>query len=383
MNNTFSLIITGDLVINQLYANSNISQEVIDLFKKSDINIVNLEAPVTYSERQILKTGPHLKADKKNTLDVLRSLKIDIVTLANNHLLDYGAEGVKDTLSFCKENKIETVGAGLNLKEASTTLFLKTSVGRIAIVNFAENEWASATEDTAGCHPMDIIENASKIKEAKSNADYVFVIIHGGHEYYNLPSPRMQGLYRFYAAQGADIVIGHHTHCINGNEEYNGIPIYYSLGNFIFTKPSSYEDWYTGLALEVNICNGKLSTKLHPIKQERESYKIDLLKHKAKDEILDRISSYNAIIEDSSKLREEWNSYIKKKENSYLKYWSLLSFINNPYIRAILNKMGLKLINKRVISYQLNLMRCEAHADISKEVIKKYLSYKTTRSSQS
>ena len=67
---------------------------------------------------------------------------------------------------------------------------------------------------------MDIIDNAKEIKNAKEKADYVFVIVHGGHEHYSLPSPKMQKQYRFYVEQGADIVIGHHTHCINGNEVY-------------------------------------------------------------------------------------------------------------------------------------------------------------------
>ena len=121
----------------------------------------------------------------------------------------------------------------------------------IAIINFCENEWSIAEEDSAGANPMDFIDNANQIREAKAVHDKV--IVHGGHEYYNLPSPRMQKQFRFYADQGADIVIGHHTHCISGNEVYNGVPIYYSLGNFLFTKNNTNEDWYTGLLLQVDI----------------------------------------------------------------------------------------------------------------------------------
>lgn len=241
--NKFRIIITGDLVINQDYNRSKLDPNLINLFYQSDLNIVNLEAPVTTSNSKILKTGPHLKVNEESTLDVLKVLEIDVVTLANNHLLDYDEQGVKETIEFCGKNSLKTVGGGMNLKEASKTLFIETKEGRIAIVNFAENEWASATEHTAGANPMDLIDNANQIKEAKEEAIYVFVIVHGGHEYYNLPSPRMQKQYRFDAEQGADIVIGHHTHCISGNEVYNSTPIYYSLGNFLFTNSSSYEDW--------------------------------------------------------------------------------------------------------------------------------------------
>lgn len=367
------ILITGDLVINHPYNTSNLDQSIIDLFTKSDLNIVNLEAPITKSSSKIIKTGPHLKADKNSTLQVLKSLEVDVVTLANNHVLDYDEQGVSDTLQFCKENNIKTVGAGMNLNEASQTLYLDTKEGKIAIINFAENEWASATDDSAGAHPMDIIDNAKTINDARGKADFVFVIVHGGHEYYNLPSPRMQKQYRFYAEQGADIVVGHHTHCISGNEVYKGVPIYYSLGNFLFTSQSTIEDWYTGLVLEVNIENGNLTSKLHPVKQQKETFELNLLNGKKREDIMTRISKYNAIIADEEKLKSEWNNYIDTKYDMYLNYWSPFSFISNRYVRGVLNRLGIKGINKKGVALALNLMRCEAHADMSKEVTDKYL----------
>lgn len=367
------LLITGDLVINQSYKSSNIDQNVIDLFKQSDLNIVNLEAPVTNSTSKILKTGPHLKSNENSALDVLKALKVDVVTLANNHILDYDKQGVEDTLAFCKNNDFKSVGAGMNVKEASKTYFIETKEGRIGIVNFAENEWASATANSAGANPMDIIDNAEQIKEARHKADFVFVIVHGGHEYYNLPSPKMQKQYRFYAEQGADIVIGHHTHCINGNEMHKGVPIYYSLGNFLFTKSSNYEDWYLGLVLEIEIKKGKLKSILHPVEQKKESFQLTLLEKDEKKAILSRVSALNTIISNPEKLMNKWEFYVVSKYKSYINYWSPINFINNRYLKAVLNKLGIKLINKKGISYLLNLMRCEAHSYISIAALQKYL----------
>lgn len=367
------ILITGDLVVSKPYEISGISEEILDLFKQSNLNIVNLEAPVTSSNSKIIKTGPHLKAEKKSTLEVLKTLEVDAVTLANNHVLDYDEKGVTDTLSFCKINNFKTVGAGRNLAEAAKTLFIDTNEGKIAIVNFAENEWANAQEKTAGANPMDIIDNANQIKEAKKTADYVFVIVHGGHEYYNLPSPRMQKQYRFYADQGADMVIGHHTHCINGYETHNNVPIYYSLGNFLFTKPSKYEDWYLGLVLEIELRNGKLMHKLHPVKQEKESFELRLLEPEEKQVVLKRISAYNTIIADPKKISQKWNVYVESKYKTYLRYWSPLSFIENRYLKAAIRKLGINVNNKKGMALLLNLMRCEAHADLSKEVTHKYL----------
>src|SRR5690606_21014007 len=218
------ILITGDFVISQPYSATRISEEIKGLFAQSDYNIVNLEAPVTESNSKILKTGPHLKSEKESTLEILKALNINLCTLANNHVLDYDEQGVLDTINFCKENNIQTVGAGKNKEEAAKVFYLDSDVGKVAIINIAENEWASATDTTAGANGMDLIDDIKTIQEAKSQSDFVFLIVHGGHEYYNLPSPRMQKQYRFYVDNGADAVIGHHTHCISGMEIYKDKP---------------------------------------------------------------------------------------------------------------------------------------------------------------
>ena len=372
------ILITGDLVVSERYDAANINPDVLALFKQSDYNIINLEAPVTSSNKKILKTGPNIKSDKDSTLGVLNLLRIDAVTLANNHVLDYGKEGLDETLSFCKKNNIQSVGAGMNLKEASRTLFLETKVGRIAIVNFAENEWASATENTGGANPMDIIDNTNQIKDARQKADYVLVIVHGGHEYYNLPSPRMQKQYRFYADAGADLIVGHHTHCISGFEEYNGVPIYYSLGNFLFTSNSSYEDWYKGAILEVEIKkNRSVIVNLHPIKQAKDKFDISLMRGDEKKHFLNRILEYSTVINEEKSLNESWNEFLDKESCSYLRLLSPKSFIKNKYIRGVFTKLGVNFNTNYGNSLLLNLLRCEAHRDLSIGVSERYLKRKS------
>lgn len=369
------LLITGDLAITQPYnSSSQLDKSVINLFAESNINIVNLEAPVTESASKILKTGPHLKSDRKSVTDIVRLLNVKVATLANNHLLDYGEQGVADTLTFCKNLGIETVGGGMNLHEASKTLYLNSEEGKIAIVNFAENEWASATPDNAGANPMNVIDNTRQIKAAKEIANYVIVIIHGGHEYYNLPSPRMVNQYHFYAEQGADLIVGHHTHCISGSEIYKGVPIFYSLGNFLFNIDNPNETWYNGFILSVKIKEGKLYSQIYPVSQSKQTFKLTLMTGSEKVEVLNRIECYNQIIQDNKKLLDKWNKYVEDKSKQYLNYWGSLSFISNRYIKAVFNKVNLNFINKTTLILYLNLMRCEAHSDMSKKVIEKYIS---------
>lgn len=364
------LLITGDFVINQPYSTSQINKEVKNLFTQSDYNIVNLEAPVTSSESKIIKTGPHLKADKKSTLEILKSLEINLCTLANNHVLDYDEQGVLETLDFCNEHNIQTVGAGANKKAAAKVFYLATEVGKIGFINIAENEWASATVTTAGANGMDLIDDVKSIQEAKEKSDFVIVIVHGGHEYYNLPSPRMQKQYRFYIDNGADLVVGHHTHCISGMETYKGKSIYYSLGNFLFTKSSHYEDWYKGIVLEVEI-NAQQQIKTKPIflQQEKDDFKLSKISDSELDEIQRRFDNYSRIIKEE--LSIEWNNFILQKEKMYSKWWSANVFINNKYISAILAKLGITFSSKKGRAVLLNMARCEAHADLSKAVLSK------------
>ena len=366
------LLITGDLAITKQYPQKNIDQKVIDLFQSSDYNIVNLEAPVTKSNSKIIKTGPHLKSNKESTLSVLKALDIDLVTLANNHVLDYDEKGVLDTLQFCKKNKIATVGSGKNKEEAFKTLYIDSAEGKIAIINIAENEWASATENTAGANGIDLIDDVKKIQEAKMQNDFVFVIVHGGHEYYNLPSPRMQKQYRFYVDNGADLVVGHHTHCISGMETYRDKPIYYSLGNFLFTEPSRFDDWHKGIILEVEIVRDKkIVTKPVFVKQEKTDFKISLTERSSLANIEMQFKTYSEIIQDERELKSNWENYILDKYNLYDNYWSPLSFIKNKWIKKAANRLQLKGANRKGKTLFLNLMKCEAHFDMSKEVLNK------------
>ena len=371
------ILIAGDLFVSDQFYNDNIiDKSVQDLFSKADYRIVNLEAPITddRSENKIIKTGPHLRMSEQSAISVLKQLNIDGVTLANNHILDYDTKGLLDTFDTLKSDEVAYVGAGTNLKDAAKYITLNKDGMKIAILNFCENEWSIAKEELPGANPMNLIDNSIQIREAKASHDKVIVIVHGGHEYYNLPSPRMQKQYRFYADQGADIVVGHHTHCISGNEVYKGVPIYYSLGNFLFTKNNPNEEWYTGLILEVEITSEGVECQIHPVRQEKESFKLSLLEDIDKEDVLCGFETYSNVINNPDELLNNWKMYIEKQSKEYLNYWSPLASIENRYISGILRRLGVNFINKKAASLHLNLMRCEAHLDLSEEILEKYIS---------
>ncbi len=370
------ILIAGDLFISDSFKNKQlIDHSVEGLFASAEYRILNLEAPITLDEpnHKILKTGPNLRTSEDTTMPYLKQLKIDMVTLANNHILDYGEQGLINTFHALEKNNIDWAGAGNNLIEASQPFTIEKEGLKIGILNFCEHEWSIAEKNKAGANPLNIIDNVKQIQAAKATHDKVICIIHGGHEHYNLPSPRMQKQYRFYAENGAELIVGHHTHCIGGYEIYKGVPIYYSLGNFLFTLDAVTPDWYIGLILEIYWKEDQLKTTLHPVCQEKETFKLYLTKGKEKEEILNRVQSYAEIIQNESLLEQSWEQYISQKSKEYLIYWSPSSFIRNRYFRGALNKLGIDLKNKKGLSLFLNLMRCEAHSDLSKEIINKYL----------
>lgn len=330
------IIIAGNLYTADEFINKNlIDKSVVDLFETADYRIVNLEAPITANEpkNKILKTGPHLRTSEDTIMPYLKQLKIDAVTLANNHILDYGAKGFNDTFELLKQSKIDYVGAGNNLNEASQTLTLEKDGVHIAVLNFCENEWSIAEVDKPGANPMNIIDNTNQIKAAKATHDKVICIIHGGHEYYHLPSPRMQKQYRFYVDNGADAIVGHHTHCIGGYEIYNKVPIIYSLGNYLFTKVNSNPEWYKGLVITLKIVqNAPISFALNHVDANQKSFQIIIKKETIIDEYVNKLCT---IISVPEKLNEEWDKYGMIKASGVINRLSPISLIKQKCLRYI------------------------------------------------
>ncbi len=366
------IIIAGDLyAADEFRSKKIIDKSVIDLFENTDFRIINLEAPITPNNQhhKITKTGPHLRMSSNTVIPYLQQLNIDAVTMANNHILDYGEKGVTDTFSELNRQHIRYVGAGNNLSDAAKYLSIEKDGLKIAIINFCENEWSIAGEDSPGANPMDIIDNTSQIKEAKTTHDKVICIIHGGHEYYPLPSPRMQKQYRFYVDNGADAIVGHHTHCIGGYEIYNEVPIIYSLGNFLFTKVNNNPKWYKGLVVILNVSKNKpISFALNNVNANPKTFQIN---SKQETKINELISKLCTIISRPEKLNEEWDKYGMIKADSIIKRLSPVALIKNKYLRYLFRRLVFERFynDKHFLKILQNHIRCEAHSELTKNIL--------------
>lgn len=217
-----------------------ISEELTDIMNAADIMCLNNE--FTYS------TGGAPLAGKAYTfralperVEVLHQLGVDAVTLANNHVYDYGKEALLDTFAVLQEAGIPYFGAGQDLEEAMAPLYLEADGKTIALVGASRAEknrmTPRATETEPGilrCYDTTLYKEA--IAEAKANADFCIAFVHWGTEYsFDLEQVQLD-TGKEYLDAGADVVIGAHSHCLQGMEFHEGKPIIYSLGNYWFNE---------------------------------------------------------------------------------------------------------------------------------------------------
>ena len=347
---------------------SSVLGEVKSFTEQADFSIVNYECPVCNgNESPIQKQGPNLKSSKSG-IEAIKWAGFDCVTLANNHFRDYGDEGCHNTLNELENHGIDYVGGGRNLMEASKTRYKTIGDKVLAIINCCENEFSIATHNKAGSNPLNLVQQFYAIGDAKQNADYVLVIVHGGHELYQLPSIRMQEIYRFFIDAGADAIVNHHQHCYSGYEVYKEKPILYGLGNFCFDKKEKKRDiWYEGYMVELEF-GGNINFRILPYLQCKDTPTVKILAFYA---FYDKIMQLNSIIGKVDALRNSQEQYFTTHVDWYLNI--LEPFINRPFI--FLKRLGLvpSIISQKKLLTAINFVCCEAHRDIFMFSLNHYL----------
>lgn len=222
----------------------SISPELLDEMKNADILMLNNEFP--YSDRGTPTPEKQFTfRAKPESVTMLADMGVDIVSLGNNHAYDYGEAGLLDTLDILKEAGMPYVGAGRNLEEAAAPVYFLINDIKIAYVSATQIErldkpdTKGATDTSAGVFRCFNPEGLLKIvEEAKENSDFVVVFIHWGTE----NTEELDWLQLDQAPKivqaGADLIIGAHPHCLQPIQYIDGVPVVYSLGNFLFnSKP--------------------------------------------------------------------------------------------------------------------------------------------------
>lgn len=374
------ILIAGDFVPQSRTLQSLLERKYESIFgnisnivHECDYSLVNLEAPILLKGgKPIPKVGPNLKAPI-NAIEAIQYAGFKGVTLANNHFYDYGEEGFADTVDSLEKSNIDFVGAGKNLNEAGNVLIKRICDKKIAFINCCEHEYSIATESKGGANPLNPIRIYQSIQKARQNADYVVVIVHGGIEGYQMPTPRMQEVYRFFVEVGADAVVNHHQHCYSGYEYYKGKPIFYGLGNFCFDWDGKRNSiWNEGFLLKLSFDDDGISHEMYPYRQGDDIPGVILMQGSKVDDFYSSIAELNEIISDPNRVQEEHELYMKQTERSQAyafcpftnKYFAALyvrgffpSLFPMIKLRGLQNKIMCESHRERILYYLSNKLR--------------------------
>lgn len=247
--------------------NECIDTRLLALMNDADLTLVNNE--FTFSDRgEPLEGKYYTFRSSTENVSLLTEMGVNIVSLANNHVYDYGAAAFSDTLETLEGAGITYVGAGRNITQASEPRYFIVNGIKIAFVAATRAEkmllTPQATEHAGGVlRTYKPDRFLAVIAEARANADFVIAYPHWGTENTHVLERAQTEQARQYIDAGADAVVGSHTHCLQGIEHYRGRPIVYSLGNFWF----NHEDGDTAL-LEIRVDGNGVSLTLVPCLQK-------------------------------------------------------------------------------------------------------------------
>lgn len=257
------IFFAGDVVVSKYRDKPLVTKELSEIIKQCDMACCNFEAPlVREGQVRAEKVGPSLCQDVQTAI-LLKSAGFNLFTLANNHIMDYGAENLKYTMNTLDDMGVQHIGAGKNQSEAFKPCIVKKDDIVIGIISVAENGFGtSIARDISGYAWFGSDELEEQLAQLKESCSHIVIVCHGGAEKWKVPLPEYRKLYKKWIDAGAAAVIAHHPHVPQGWETYKDGVIFYSLGNFAFDKGAGIQDANT-------IC-----VKLHFEMAERPEYKV-------------------------------------------------------------------------------------------------------------
>lgn len=264
------LLFAGDLYFTELlqdkYRKNGIgaaaSRELLDFLQEADFFALNQEFPFG-TTGEAMEEKQYTFRISPDLVRIPKELGVDLVTLANNHVLDFGREPLSETLKTLDQAGIAYVGAGENLEEAGSFYTFETQGRRLGFLGASrvipESSWNASRYASGVFTTYDASQLIAQIQKAKKSCDFVVVLVHWGVERSEEPEDYQKSLARQYIEAGADAVIGSHPHVLQGIEFYQGKPIFYSLGNFIFSN----RDYESQIA-ELTLTGEKVEVRMIP-----------------------------------------------------------------------------------------------------------------------
>jgi poly-gamma-glutamate capsule biosynthesis protein CapA/YwtB (metallophosphatase superfamily) len=243
-------------------------REVKSLLEAADIAAGNLETPIT-TRGTPAEDKQYVFRGIPETIPALKDAGFDYLSLANNHTLDYGWQGLSDTMDYLDDAKLQHAGSGNDDKEAFTPAYIESkgmTVGFVSVTRVVpEMSWKADRLHPGVAEAYSPDRATAAIKEAKQNSNIVVVMVHWGEERNDNPVAHQTDLAHRFIDAGADLVIGSHPHVLQGFETYKGKWIAYSLGNFVFSTTTLSKTSETGILNAECSKEGTCSLKFNPM----------------------------------------------------------------------------------------------------------------------
>jgi len=254
-----------------------LSSTLAEKIGQHDFSIVNFEAPLDVDDEcRIRKVGPHL-SQPSESVTLLKQLVIDGVSLANNHIFDFGLQGLEKTIHELDAAAIAHFGAGTTFDEAYKPLQLNLNGIEVAIIAVADSEFGHYRyqDQTGGYAWINHQCVEDRIIKMKQSCDHVIVIAHTGAEMIDIPLPEWRDRYQRLCDCGASAVIGHHPHVPQGYEQYQGSFIFYSLGEFFFDTTVPDPRRTASFAVSLEFTHRDVTASIIPHKHDGDTISLD------------------------------------------------------------------------------------------------------------
>ncbi len=329
-------------------------RELLDILGQSEHLVFNLETPLTDTPSPIVKTGPNLIAPV-DTVNGLAALHPSLITLANNHILDQGEEGLLSTIETLKNKDVPCIGVGRTPEDAAKPAVLVCNGKRIGVYACAEHEFSIVRDHCAGANPFDPYESLDHIEELKKHCDNVVVIYHGGKEFYRYPTPETMKRCRKMIEKGACLVLCQHTHCVGCMEEHHGGTIVYGQGNFHFDR-SEDECWQTSILVRATF-DTDMAVEYIPIHKAGSA--VRLASDSERKEILDGFYARSEQIKDNDFVKD---AFLKVAQEQISEYYGYIAGYGTN--RGVEQNYTPKVLSPENLAFLFNCLNCEPHREV-------------------
>jgi Putative enzyme of poly-gamma-glutamate biosynthesis (capsule formation) len=271
----FNLLIAGDIFpvkTNKDYfisgdINTLFGEKVIKMFRDADYSVCNTEGCLTDNPDTVIKIGPVVTAET-DTLNAIKALGVDAVTIGNTHIMDGGKNGYREYIEALEKYGIDHFGSGTDLSHMKNYILIDKNSVKVILYNVTEYFFNGVTVNSPGANIYDETPVLEELRKLKEKCDYLVVLYHGGLEstFYN--SPVIRTRFHRMADAGADILISQHTHAIGEEEKYKDSLLIYGQGNFCFNLAKTVNEYLEyGMLLSFDFSKTGYNLQRHVVRR--------------------------------------------------------------------------------------------------------------------